>query len=245
MRPRTTLLDIFSTFIQLAEDQFEAWISDLRLVKSMQQQASKATLDTAELAQLEGAWVLHWYRLWQQGYPRAALHLCAYLQEPCYWAAARVTRRFVTVQYTLADGFQIAIAHTERILQGYNPDYGSNLKAYARTAFGNLIRDQLRQQQEVNICSDWGLLRKLSQTQLKQALLAAGFTQTESPILVWQCFKAICIPAPAQTVRGLAPPSEDQFAHMAQRYNQLRHRLSPVPPALAAPALAANLKQSA
>lgn len=219
MRSRTDILAVFSTFIQFSGDRFDAWISDPRLARSMQQEL----LRNAERS--ENYWALHWYRLRQQ-HPQATDHLWAYLQAPCYWAADKVTRRFAMVQCSLADGFQIAIANVDRILNGYNPDYGSNLKAYARTAFGNCIRDQLRQQQEVNISSDWGLLRRVSQTQLTQALLTAGFVQTSAPILIWKCFKAICTPEPGRPARGLPAPSEEQLENIAKRFNQRRYQLS-------------------
>ncbi|MEM1239608.1 MAG: sigma-70 family RNA polymerase sigma factor [Cyanobacteria bacterium P01_H01_bin.26] len=229
MRPRTDILAIFSTFIQLAGDRFDGWIPDPRLEESMRQQLLQAD----DVNRAEAFWALHWYRLLQQ-HPRAAVHLWAYLQEPCYWAANRVTRRFAMVQCSLADGFQIAIANTDRILYGYNPDYGSSLKAYARTAFGNCIRDQLRQQQDVYISSDWGLLRRLSQTQLNQALLAAGFmpSQIGALMLMWQCFRAICIPEPGRPVRALPAPDKTQLEGIAKRYNHLRQQLTPEPPAL-------------
>lgn len=172
----------------------------------------------------EYVWALHWYRL-RHEHPLAVDHLWAYLQEPCYWAADKVTRRFAKVQCSLADGFQLAIANVDRILDGYDPDYGSNLKAYACTAFGNCIRDQLRQQHEVNISSDWGLLRRLSQTQLTQALLTAGFVQTSAPILVWKCFRAECSPTPGRSVRGLLAPTETQLDAMVNRFNRERYRL--------------------
>lgn len=222
MHSRTDILVVFSTFIQFSGDKFDRWISDPRLAKSMQQQLLQNGTGTEHS---ETFWILYWYRLRSQ-YPRANAHLCAYLQEPCYLAADKVTRRFAMVQCSLADGFQIAIAHVDRILKGYNPDYGSSLKAYARKAFGNCIRDQLRQQQEVNISSDWGLLRRLSQTQLNQALLAAGYIQTSMPILIWQCFKAVCIPDPKRSARGLSAPSPEQLDAIVLRYNQLRHQLA-------------------
>ncbi len=221
MHPRTDILTIFSTFIQFEGDQFVQWTSDARLVRSMQRQLQQ----NDGIERSETFFVLYWYRL--QHEPNATGHLWAYLQEPCYWAAAKVTGRFTMVQYSLADGFQIAIANVDRILSGYNPDYGSKLKAYAYSAFGNCIRDQLRQQQEVNISSDWGLLRRLSQTQLTKALQAAGFVDTEPYILIWQCFKGICTPDPERSVRGLPAPSEDQLDAIINRYNQQRHRLGP------------------
>ncbi|MBE9068085.1 sigma-70 family RNA polymerase sigma factor [Leptolyngbya cf. ectocarpi LEGE 11479] len=184
----------------------------------------QALLQNPSIERSEHVWALHWYRLRHQ-HPLATDHLWAYLQDPSYWAADKVTRRFAMVQCSLADGFQIAIANVERILNGYDPDYGSNLKAYARTAFGNCIRDQLRQQHEVNISSDWGLLRRLSQTQLTQALLTAGFVQTSAPILVWKCFRAECSPEPGRLARGLPAPNETQLNAMVNRFNRERYQL--------------------
>ncbi|MEL7223399.1 MAG: sigma-70 family RNA polymerase sigma factor [Cyanobacteria bacterium J06576_12] len=197
----------------------------------------------------EGFWANQWYLQWQKEmHPQALMHLCAYLQEPCYWAAEQITQRFVSVQYTLADGFQGAIARLEHILNRYDPNYGSNLKAYARTAFGNLIRNQLRQQKTANVCSDWALLRKLSQTQLHRALQTAGFVQTDNDILIWKCFKAICIPEGTQiasrTVRTLSQPTEQQLAAMAKRYNQQRIQLSPCPAAMTGEGVMKSLRRA-
>lgn len=184
----------------------------------------QALLQNKGIERSEHFWALYWYRL-RHEHPLATDHLWAYLQDPSYWAADKVTRRFAMVQCSLADGFQIAIANVDRILNGYDPDYGSNLKAYARTAFGNCIRDQLRQQHEVNISSDWGLLRRLSQTQLTQALLTAGFVHTSAPILVWKCFRAECSPEPGRLARGLPAPSKAQLTAIVNRFNQERHQL--------------------
>lgn len=241
MHPRADVLEIFSTFVQFMDDRFEAWISDLRLLRSMQKHCGQRPVASSDRSRNEaqnelqrrpeGFWVLMWYKKWKKKEDSPALmHLCAYLQEPCYWAAENVTRRFVSVQYTLADGFQVAIAHTERILNRYDPDHGGNLKSYARTAFGNIIRNQLRQHKTANICSDWGLLRKLSQIQLHRALQQAGFAQTASDILIWKCFKAVCTPSAKhlaeRTVRKLKAPSAEQLDQIAERYNQQRTQIS-------------------
>jgi RNA polymerase sigma factor (sigma-70 family) len=239
MQVRTTIIDLFSTFIQFSADRFEQWVTDRRLHRHMEQHFKQ----NPEAVQTEGFWALYWYKLWCNQDRQAAAHLSAYLQEPCYWAARRITRQFNTVNCSLADGFQIAIAQTERLLKGYRPDYGLSLKAYAHAAFSNLIRDQLRQQQELNICSDWGLLRRISQTQLTQSLQAAGTHQPESTILAWKCFKAIYIPPSGRLVRALPSPTPEQFAQISSRYNQLRLRLQPVPPRLEVSALVATLEQ--
>lgn len=238
MRPRTTVLDVFSTFIQFAEDRFQRWQADPHLVRSMERCLTKpppSTNGTLELSQQEGGWVRYWHQVWQQSSgpssQRAAMHLNAYLQEACYWAAETISRRFATTSGTLADNFQVAIAHLERVLKGYRPDYGSRLKAYGRNAFGNIIRDYLRQRQDVNICSDWGLLRRLSQAQLQRSLLAAGISDIdiEGGLLLWQCFKVSCPPDPHRSVRGISAPDAAELTPAVERYNQLRTQLSPVP----------------
>ncbi len=248
MRPRTTVLDIFSTFIQFADDRFESWIADPRLVRRMQKYLSGTATEHTDGDPDADFWVQYWHQTWQRSQSTerawAAKHLCAYLQEPCYWASANVSRRFATAQCTLADSFQVAITRLERILKGYKSDYGGSLKGYARNAFGNVIRDCLRQQQEFNICSDWGLLRRLSQTQLQQALLAVGITDVGGPILVWQCFKAVCTPDPQKSIRGLSAPSQEQLTHIAERYNQQRYQLTPISDAIDVATVATLLAQS-
>lgn len=242
MRPRTELIDCFSTFAQFDGDRFKTWIVDLHLQKSMQQQTQLTN-------QSETFWALHWYQQWQQqSHPRSVAHLYAYLQEPCYWAAQKLTQRFVSIHYTLADGFQDAIAHTSHILACYNPHRGSRLKDYARTAFSNYLRNRLHQQKIADICSDWGLLRKLSKTQLTQSLLNAGFAPIDTDLLIWQCFKAACTPtiesALDRTVRTLAPPSATKLSQIAAHYNQLRIQLKPVPPTIESEVVVASLKRS-
>ncbi|MEM6252699.1 MAG: sigma-70 family RNA polymerase sigma factor [Cyanobacteria bacterium P01_D01_bin.156] len=215
MRPRNDILAVFSTFIKFAGDRFERWQAIPQLVRSMRQLQN----DLPERS--EAFWVLYWYRL-LDNHPRASAHLWAYLQEPCYQVAEQVTRQFSLVSFSTADGFQIEIAHVPRILKRYNPDYGNKLKAYAKTAFGNAIRDYLRQHHELNISSDWGLLRRVSQSQLTEALQNAGFGHTSTAILIWQCFRHICTPTPQASVRGLPAPSEEQLQKIIQRFNQIR-----------------------
>lgn len=238
MQLRTTVIDLFSTFIRFSGDRFDGWVSDRRLKKGMADRLARAD----QASQSQGFWALYWHKCWPT-HTQAEAHLQAYLQEPCYWATKRITERFTHGQWTLADGFQTAIAHTPSILKRYRPDYGSDLRAYAQTAFGNVVRDQMRQQHDANVCSDWGLLRRLSQVQIGRSLKASGVTQIESAILLWQCFKAVCRPDPQRSVRALPPPTAEQLAQMAARYNRLRVQLSPIPPRLEGEDLGGKLQQ--
>ncbi|MEL6939205.1 MAG: sigma-70 family RNA polymerase sigma factor [Cyanobacteria bacterium J06598_1] len=219
--------------------------------QQQRQQAPKQAPEQApeKIPEKEGFWALYWFQQWQtKEHPLAGQHLSAYLQEPCYWAVENITRRFVSAHFSLADGFQGAIAQVDRILTRYNPTYGSSLKAYARTAFANFSRDYLRQQKAADICSDWALLRRLSQTQLKESLRTAGFIQVETDTAIWKCFKAICIPDAERianrNVRTLASPSDGLYAQIAERYNQQFAHATETAAIIDAKAVAASLQRS-
>ena len=123
-------------------------------------------------------WALYWHQIWQQQ-PQglAREHLAAYLQEVCFWAATKTISGFSSSQYTVPDCFQVAISKIDKVLKGFDRERGFNLKSYASITFGNLIRELLRQKKEIDICSDWSLLRKLSQKRMGEALANAGLEQ--------------------------------------------------------------------
>jgi RNA polymerase sigma factor (sigma-70 family) len=197
MRPRQQLTELFSTFLQFEADQATRWATDPRLRRQMQQR-----LDQNAEATSEKFWVLYWYRLWQQIEPQARpvqpeLHLTAYLQEPGYWAAYQMIRRFTDLQYRLPDCFQMAIAEVAAVLKGYNPERGASLKTYAGMAFTSALRDALRQRQVVDLCTDWALLRRISRKRLLEALHQAGLSDRAVVTyqVAWNCFRAQYVPA--------------------------------------------------
>ncbi|HAX75493.1 MAG TPA: group 3/4 sigma-70 RNA polymerase sigma factor [Cyanobacteria bacterium UBA11372] len=230
MKPRQRIIELFSTFIQLADDLFERWVTDFLLQRSIQQALNQIP-EVNQAQSSEHFWVLYWYRFWQANPESLATgHLSAYLQEACYWVAQRVMLQLTSKQYKLSDCFQIAIATLPFVLKGYNPSQGASLKTYASIVFGNKLRDALRQQGEANSRTDWGLLRKLSQKQLVESLEAAGFS--ESAIanyrLAWTCFKTFCAPTETPGTRQLSAPNRAMWANITQLYNT--QRLRQVPP---------------
>lgn len=238
MRPRNTPTELFSTFLQFEADQYQGWVTDARLRRSMQRSLQNAAETT------EGFWALYWHKLWQvQESPLAQQHLAAYLQEPCYWAAQKTAANFVSTQYTLADCFQMAIARLDKVLKGFNAAQGCSFKSYAAATCFSLIRESLRQRQEVDICSDWGLLRKLSQKRLVESLQNAGLPPETIArhLLVWSCFKALYVPTQASGTRQLPKPDRPTWEAIAQRYNRDRTQLTPPAPAATLEAIEASL----
>lgn len=209
------------------------WATDARLRRSMKQSLNKVSIDGSEKF-----WALYWHQIWQeQPKSLAREHLAAYLQEVCFWSSTKTIGGFSSSQYTVPDCFQVAIAGIDKVLKGFDRERGFNLKSYASITFGNLIRELLRQKREIDICSDWSLLRKLSQKRMIEALANAGLDQRviESYILAWNCLKTIYVPERASSTRKLPKPEPETWIAIAQLYNkerqtQLKHPGDPVIP---------------
>jgi RNA polymerase sigma factor (sigma-70 family) len=218
MQPRQSIIEMFSTFVQFDADRFSRWATESRLRRSIQSCLNHTPKETSE-----GFWTLYWYKFWQLPETKALAkqHLTAYLQEPCYWTSQKTAASLISTQYKLSDCFQVAIAQVDRVLKGFNPSHSSSLKGYASIIFGSAIRETLRQRQEVDICTDWGLLRKISQKRLDESLQNAGLSaaETQAYIQAWNCFKTLYVPTKAANSRQLSRPDADTWEAIAKAYN--------------------------
>jgi RNA polymerase sigma factor (sigma-70 family) len=230
MRPRQTLLEQFSTFLEFEGDRSSRWATEPRLHRSMQTKlATNAPTHNLANPEDDRFWSLYWHKLWATESSRLATnHLTAYLQETCYWAASRMLSQFPNTQQTLADGFQLASMAVPKVLKGFSPQQGFALLNYGSAIFSSSLRDHLRQQQEVDICTPWSLLRKTSQKRMVEALQAAGLApqNVEAHLLAWNCFKQQYQPTTATGSRRLEKPSEAVWSAIAIQFN-LEHRASP------------------
>lgn len=255
MRPRHDLIETFSTFVQFEDDRFRSWSSDPRLRRNMQRcwAQESATAKSTESARALRFWVLYWHKRWQalpQSLARA--HLLAYLQESCYWMAYKAGVSFTSTQYGVSDCFQLAITHLDKVLRGFDPEQGFDLKSYATAAFSSLIRDRLRQRQEVDICTDWSLLRKVSQKRLVAALAERGLgdREIEYHLLAWRAYKLIYVPTQSGSTRRLAAPTPSTWEAIIQQANADRGSLSEaaashLPKAISRPQVESWLAQAA
>ena len=233
MLPRQDIVQTFSTFIQFDYDRFNSWATDSRLRRNMMQCVAKISQENSE-----NFWALYWHKIWQeQPQGLAKNHLAAYLQEVCFWSAHKTISGFNSSQYGVADCFQVAIAGIDKVLKGFNNEKGFNLKSYASITFSNLIRELLRQKREIDICSDWSLLRKLSQKRLTEALESAGLSAdvVQSYVLAWNCLKTIYVPERASSTRKLPKPERETWIAIAELYNQERSTALQSPGAQATP----------
>lgn len=252
MLERASVSEQFSTFMELADERFSRWVPDGRLMRSMAaaqtclgEQSRQAAENADKAVEPKQFWAVYWYRCWCSGAAEknASLpygHLAAFVQEACYWAAQKTTR-FSNSRYTLVDYFQLAIARLDTVLKYFSPERGSRLDTYAHVAFKNIIRETLRQQKEIDICSDWALLLRLSQKRLVESLQAAGEQELQSQLLAWRCFKA-AYNSSVHSIRQLDQADADIWSEIACEYNQQRQTLSPVPPSSDVPTLRKTLR---
>jgi RNA polymerase sigma factor (sigma-70 family) len=221
MRPRQNIIDIFSTFLQFEADRFSSWVTDPKLRRSMHNCLGQ--LPDAQAS--ENFWALYWHKRWKaQPTVLVEAHLSAYLQETCYWSTQRVIPRSTSLPCKLSDYFQIAIAQVPKILNSCDPEQRATLKSYSQVAFGNIIRDALRQQQQIDLCNDWGLLLKLSRKRLKESLQHAGLTdQTIARyLLAWTCFEAGYVLSNSPGIRKIQRPNPATWDAIANLYNTQR-----------------------
>jgi RNA polymerase sigma factor (sigma-70 family) len=250
MQSRQTLIEMFSTFLNLSADRAQGWLTDARLQRHMQTRLGQ----TATMP--EDFWVVYWHRQWQQagtpapGANRSMLsegHLSAYLQETCYWSVQRVVPRMGRGQSPLSDCFQVAIAQVPKVLNKFDTTQRPSLKAYANRAFGNFVRDYLRQRQEVDSCSDWSLLLKVSRKRLLEALQNGGHDRANSDriLLAWTCFEATHLPTKVTGLRQITAPDAVAWQLILDRYDQERQALQPPLPATTSEQMERELLQAA
>ncbi|MBD2449122.1 sigma-70 family RNA polymerase sigma factor [Nostoc sp. FACHB-152] len=243
MHPRQTIIESFSTFLEFAEDRVKGWVSIPHLRRNMR----NCLQQLPESKSSENFWAIYWYQLWQQSHSLARLHLSAYLQESCYWSAYKIVSSLANAQYRLSDCFQIAIAEIDKVLKGFKPQQGFSLKSYASATFKGVIIDTLRQHQEIDFCSDWTLLHRISQKRLEKSLSNAGVNseQIEHYCLAWNCFKKLYTPSNTGDRQQLPPPDPATWKAIAQLYNSERHSQLTAPGEECSPETLENcLKQS-
>lgn len=249
MLTRHTVVEQFSAFMELTDNRFCRWLVDPRLNRSMTKAIDtlskapplerhpdsnsththkntntnppQAFIDQERLTQ-SNFWTIYWHREWQMKPNSLAYHhLMAFAQESCYWAALKISTGFSSTQYALSDCFQVAIAGFPKILRSFSPHQNAQLDTYARRAFGNIIRDTLRQRKETDICSDWSLLRKLSQKRLQEAIASAGQADRGPVyILAWQCFKDLYVPDRSRSTKQLEGPDASTWDAIAQQFQK-------------------------
>jgi hypothetical protein len=114
MKKRETLLDKFCCFLVLQQNRTQ-WNCDRRLRRSME-----TYLQIDPSIESEEYWTVLFQQQYQNDSQKNNLfrgHLYAYLQEPCYWAAAEIYQKYqARLNYQIEDYFNEGILDFDAIL---------------------------------------------------------------------------------------------------------------------------------
>ncbi len=234
MQARKTIIELFTTFLQFDSNKVIGWVTDGRLRRNIRN--SQSSLPITEDSEI--FWVDHWYQIWLNNPNSIAKgHLSAYLQETCYWVANKTVKNLYSTKYTVSDCFQMTIARIDKVLKGFKPQMGFSLKNYGSAIFSSELKELLRQEQEIDICTNWRLLRKLTQKRLTESLQNVGMNPkiVERYVLAWKCYQTLYTPTQPTGTRKLQKPSPQTWEAIAELYNSQRlKQLSPNTPVISA-----------
>jgi hypothetical protein len=167
----------------------------------------------------------------------AGRHLSAYLQEACLWASQKSYQRFKFLRhkYPLEEYFQIANSAANppaKLFKNFNLEHPqTNVEGYAKTALLRFVNNTIYRQDieaKRDKFSDYGLLKNLSNKELREALTYQGINNNQIPsyCLVWQCLDEIYQPNQSLVSRNFKDPSETQLTQITFRYNQRQNQLN-------------------
>ncbi|MBE9069177.1 sigma-70 family RNA polymerase sigma factor [Leptolyngbya cf. ectocarpi LEGE 11479] len=222
MRPRTDLIEQFSAFLVFDGDRFRRWLSDVRFRQSMERCLTQAGQTSGSSS--ANFWALFWHQQWQVQSSRTAKgHLQAYAQECCYDAADNIVVKFgQKINHGREDCFQLLLTKFDRVLNGFDTEKGRDFKAYASTTFRSLLKEILRQRNEIDICTPWALLRKTGPRTMQKSLTNEGLSplMVEQYLLVFAAFRQFYIPQQAAVTRQLPEPDRETLISISAYYNQ-------------------------
>jgi hypothetical protein len=166
----------------------------------------------------------------------AGRHLLAYLQEACLWASQKGYQRFKFLRhkYPLEEYFQIANSAANppsKLFKNFNFEHPkTNIEGYAKTALVRFVNNTIYRQDieaKRDKFSDYGLLKDLSNKELREALIFKGINNNKihSYCLVWQCLDEIYQPNQSLVNNNLKSPSQTQLSQISFLYNQRQNHL--------------------
>uniref|UniRef100_B8HYT0 Uncharacterized protein n=1 Tax=Cyanothece sp. (strain PCC 7425 / ATCC 29141) TaxID=395961 RepID=B8HYT0_CYAP4 len=227
MRARHTVQEQFSSFLSIEGEgpqiQYR-WITQSNLARAVR---------AREISDPEAFALTLLDKLRQSSCAQSNAHLIAYLQEICYWAARKVQRRLALQWSDLEERecFLMAseiLAQPLKLLKTYDPSWGTKLKTYAQHRLELQLGQRLYTMRGWRQSTNWGLLRKVSNRQLKEAVerhLGVSGQELVAHQLAVNSFKEVYAPIPGQSSRQLAEPTQGQWQMMVQQYNQSAARL--------------------
>lgn len=238
--------DKFVNFLIFKEDNLYEWVTDRKSEQKMiaffqkkfnfnvLEENEHSNENVSEDEYLNENFIsLYLFKTWKKQ-PESVVKqfLLAYLQESCYWAVESIYKAIkhqtksvgAYCKYSLRDCFYMGIDKTYKVLEKFSIGKSLTLKSYAKKRFWTLLRDELRERRETNICTDWSLLRKLNPGRIKKNLKNRGYCESSIAqyILAWQCFVEIYVPNQGNSTTRLNEPRPNTWKEIATLYNTRR-----------------------
>lgn len=223
MKKRETLLEKFCCFLVLRQNRTE-WNCDRRLRRNME---SYGPIDPN--VESEEYWSLFFHQQYQNHGSKNHLfrgHLYAYLQEPCYWAAAEIYQKYqAKLDYQIEDYFNEGILGFEAILADFKPLFSTRFDNFANQRIKYRLIDRIRQISQAFGHNTWSLLLNSTGARLSQALRARGLVgeTLENYLLAWDYYKEIYAQAKIKTDGKIQEPSPEIWQKIAAAYNSDSH----------------------
>ncbi len=245
MNKRVTIVKKFCTFLSFSASLQKLtcqWVVEAKLERNIQKKVQMYSEPTVEF------WARHFLEIVQRTSGNqtrganenkqksiAEEHLSAYLQEACYWAAYKIQKQFFSIhyKYSLQDLFQIGnlfVSVPGKLVKNFNLEYQHSLENHATVAVYRFIRDKIytnHTEAKREKYSDYGLLKDLSNKELKEALASQGINTNQFDLycLARQCFDIICQPQQRQGSCNLEPPRHSDLIQIVELYNQQINQL--------------------
>jgi RNA polymerase sigma factor (sigma-70 family) len=149
-------------------------------------------------------------------------HLYAYLQEPCYWAAAEIYQKYqARLNYRIEDYFNEGILDFDAILADFKPLFSTRLDNFATQRIKYRLIDRIRQISQAFGHNTWSLLLNSTGARLTQALQTRGLVREtlENHLLAWDYYKEIYGQAKIKTDGKIQEPSTEIWQKIADAYN--------------------------
>jgi RNA polymerase sigma factor (sigma-70 family) len=224
MKKRENLVDQFSSFVHLDDvrDSLDkGWDNSAKLHRNMD----------ARLQSYQDAKEEYWAKQilmesLEDCQSISVSHLCAYLEEVCYWTTVKICRELAEYQLRRVDCFLIGREITfqpNKLFKRYDGQR-SRVKTYAPLPLRDYILAEVQRGKQQDSYSPMGLLRSLSFIQLETVLKKAGISQPEFSqyVLVLRCFKEKYVPQKAAGCKTLQSPNTQQLDAIALYYNESR-----------------------
>ncbi|MEH2069940.1 MAG: hypothetical protein V7K47_17560 [Nostoc sp.] len=227
---RIKITEKFTTFIGIDSNTSSSirWLRDRDLNDNFQKNYNLTQEDSEEF------WIQYWLEQSKQQNPNllAHKHMASYLEETAYWVAKKQSLNYSSFNYSWLDLIQVARINLlnqekfSKLFDKYDSKRGSITK-FAQYKLGTVIYEFIHIGVAKKKYSDAALLRAVTHTFLREALINTGIKDTEKNkqlsqcLLAWYCFKEIYTPKQLTGAQRLEWANQEQLESIANRYNQL------------------------